>query len=47
MAKLVNLRTVRKQKARDAKVVKLKGAASAEKTRADKTHEDHRLKDDE
>ena len=47
MAKVVNLRTVRKQKKRDAKVEKLKGASAAEKKRADKAHDAHRLKKDD
>ena len=43
MAKVVNLRTVRKQKARDKKVEKLKGRSPVEKARADKAHEGHKL----
>jgi hypothetical protein len=47
MAKLVNLRTARKQKVRDAKVARLKGAPAAEKARTEKAHEGHRLKKDD
>ena len=47
MAKVVNLRTVRKQKKRDAKVEKLKGVSAADKTCAEKAHDAHRLKKDD